>query len=54
MERGGWRSGDRVNGPRGDRDGDGIPNAVERANRDRDGDGVRNRDDARPNNPNRY
>ncbi len=33
MERGGWR-----NGPRGDRDGD----------------GVRNRDDARPNNPNRY
>jgi len=49
MERGGWR-----NGPRGDRDGDGIPNGVERANRDRDGDGVRNRDDARPNNPNRY
>lgn len=49
LERGGWR-----NGPRGDRDGDGIPNYVERGNRDRDGDGVLNRDDARPNNPNRY
>jgi hypothetical protein len=46
LHRGGWR-----NGPNGDRDGDGIPNRVER---DRDGDGVRNRDDARPNNPNRY
>jgi hypothetical protein len=43
MERGGWR--------RGDRDGDGVPN---RMDRDRDNDGVRNRDDARPNNPNRY
>jgi hypothetical protein len=42
MERGGWR--------RGDRDGDGVPN---RMDRDRDNDGVRNRDDARPNNPNR-
>ena len=49
MERGGWR-----NGPRGDRDGDGIPNRYDRPNRDRDGDGVRNRDDARPDNPNRY
>ena len=34
--------------PRGDRDRDGIPNAVDR---DRDGDGVPNRRDARPNNP---
>ena len=32
-----------------DRDGDGVPN---RLDRDRDGDGVRNRRDARPNNPN--
>ena len=46
MERGGWRD-----GPRRDRDGDGVANRVDR---DRDGDGVRNRDDARPNNPNRY
>ncbi len=49
QDRGGWR-----NGPRGDRDRDGIPNYADRPNRDRDGDGVRNRDDARPNNPNRY
>ena len=33
-----------------DRDGDGIPN---RLDRDRDGDGVRNRNDRRPGNPNR-
>lgn len=40
MRRGGWR--------RGDRDGDGVPNRVDR---DRDGDGVPNRVDERPNNP---
>jgi hypothetical protein len=40
----------RGNNPMGDRDRDGIPNAVDR---DRDGDGVRDRRDARPNNPNR-
>lgn len=40
MRRGGWR--------RGDRDGDGVPNGVDR---DRDGDGVPNRVDDRPNNP---
>lgn len=34
-------------GPGGDRDRDGIPNAVDR---DRDGDGVRNRRDAAPDN----
>jgi uncharacterized protein YraI len=33
-----------------DRDHDNIPNALDR---DRDGDGVRNRDDRRPNNPDR-
>ncbi|MEN3296124.1 MAG: hypothetical protein V7642_5377 [Burkholderiales bacterium] len=49
LDRGGWRT-----GPRGDRDRDGIPNYADRPNRDRDGDGVRNRDDARPDNPNRY
>ena len=49
MQRGGWNR-----GPNGDRDRDGIPNYADRPNRDRDGDGVRNRDDARPNNPNRY
>jgi hypothetical protein len=36
---------------RGDRDGDGIPNRVDR---DRDNDGVPNRYDNRPNNPGRY
>ncbi|MGJ9417673.1 YXWGXW repeat-containing protein [Massilia sp. CMS3.1] len=49
MERGGWQR-----GPNGDRDRDGIPNYADRPNRDRDGDGVRNRNDARPDNPNRY
>ena len=49
LERGGWQR-----GPRGDRDGDGVPNYADRPNRDRDGDGVRNRDDARPDNANRY
>jgi hypothetical protein len=34
-----------------DRDGDGVPNRVDR---DRDGDGVPNRYDGRPANPNRY
>lgn len=43
MERGNWR--------RGDRDGDGVPNRVDR---DRDGDGVSNRQDSRPNDPRRY
>jgi hypothetical protein len=43
LVQGGWK--------RGDRDGDGIPNRVDR---DRDGDGVRNRDDRRPNDPRRY
>lgn len=38
-------------GGSGDRDRDGVPNNMDR---DRDGDGVRNRDDTRPNNPNRY
>ena len=37
--------------PRWDRDGDGV---ATRYDRDRDGDGVRNRNDTRPNNPNRY
>jgi hypothetical protein len=47
----------------GDRDGDGIPNRMDRdrdndgipnrMDRDRDGDGVRNRADSRPNNPRR-
>lgn len=37
--------------PRWDRDGDGVPNRVDR---DRDGDRVPNRFDSRPNNPNRY
>lgn len=50
LEQGGWRHGDRV-APRRDRDGDGVPNRVDR---DRDNDGVPNRADARPNNPNRY
>lgn len=36
---------------RGDRDGDGVPNRVDR---DRDGDGVSNRRDNRPDNPYRY
>lgn len=43
MQRGAWA--------RGDRDGDGIPNRVDR---DRDGDGVRNSADRRPNDPRRY
>lgn len=43
MTRGAWR--------RGDRDGDGVPN---RMDRDRDGDGVRNRQDRRPDDPRRY
>ena len=43
MTRGNWR--------RGDRDGDGIPN---RMDRDRDGDGVRNSQDRAPDNPRRY
>ena len=38
-------------GPGGDRDRDGIPNAVDR---DKDGDGVRDRRDSHPNNPRRY
>ncbi len=38
----------RGDGPRGDRDWDGIP---DRFDRDRDGDGVPNRLDSRPNNP---
>lgn len=38
------------NRPMGDRDRDGIPNAVDR---DRDGDGVRNRVDRQPDNPRR-
>ena len=38
------------NRPMGDRDRDGVPNAVDR---DRDGDGVPNRRDARPDNPRR-
>ena len=38
---------DNRRGPGGDRDRDGIPNAVDR---DRDGDGVRNRRDAAPDN----
>ena len=38
------------NRPLGDRDHDGIPNAVDR---DRDGDGVRNRVDRKPDNPRR-
>lgn len=42
MTRGNWR--------RGDRDGDGIPNRVDR---DRDGDGVRNSQDRRPDDPRR-
>ncbi|WP_426172666.1 YXWGXW repeat-containing protein [Massilia sp. TWR1-2-2] len=42
MTRGQWA--------RGDRDGDGVPN---RMDRDKDGDGVRNSQDRRPNNPNR-
>ncbi|MDB5886610.1 MAG: hypothetical protein JWR74_2781 [Polaromonas sp.] len=33
---------------------DGYHGGPHRGNRDRDGDGVRNRDDRRPNNPNRY
>lgn len=37
-------------GGRRDRDGDGVPN---RLDRDRDGDGVNNRRDAYPNNPRR-
>lgn len=36
---------------RGDRDGDGVPN---RLDRDRDGDGIPNRNDNRPGNPYRY
>lgn len=43
MTRGNWQ--------RGDRDGDGIPNRVDR---DRDGDGVRNTQDRRPDDPRRY
>jgi hypothetical protein len=43
MTRGNWR--------RNDRDGDGIPNRVDR---DRDGDGVRNSQDRRPGDPRRY
>ncbi|MDB5749019.1 MAG: hypothetical protein JWP72_3867 [Massilia sp.] len=50
LERGGWRSGQLAR----DRDGDGIPNRVERAYRDRDRDGIPNGADQRPNNPNRY
>ena len=42
MTRGNWA--------RGDRDGDGVPNRVDR---DKDGDGVRNSQDRAPNNPNR-
>ena len=38
---------DNRSGPGGDRDRDGIPNAIDR---DRDGDGVRNRRDAAPDN----
>lgn len=48
-----WRERDgrwQYRGGRWDRDGDGVPN---RMDRDRDNDGVRNRDDRRPNNPNR-
>lgn len=41
----------RERGREHDHDRDGVPNRVDR---DRDGDGVRNRDDNRPNNPNRY
>ena len=37
--------------PRWDRDGDGVPNRVDR---DKDGDGVPNRFDSRPANPSRY
>lgn len=40
----------RKGGPGGDRDRDGIPNALDR---DKDGDGVRDRRDAAPNNPRR-
>jgi hypothetical protein len=40
----------RGNNPLGDRDRDGIPNAVDR---DKDGDGVRDSRDRAPNNPNR-
>ena len=50
FERGRWdrqRWADNRRGPGGDRDRDGIPNAVDR---DRDGDGVRNRRDAAPDN----
>lgn len=43
MQSGAWR--------RGDRDGDGIPNRIDR---DRDGDGVRNSMDRAPNNPRQY
>lgn len=43
MTRGAWA--------RGDRDGDGVPNARDR---DRDGDGVRNSRDRAPDNPRRY
>jgi len=45
-----YNRGDDRRGPVGDRDRDGIPNAVDR---DRDGDGVPNRYDSRPDNPNR-
>ena len=34
--------------------GAGPPDGYHQGQRDRDGDGVRNRDDRRPNNPNRY
>lgn len=47
LNRGGWQRG---NGPRGDRDRDGVPN---RFDRDRDGDGVPNWHDRRPNDPRR-
>ncbi|KAB8053381.1 hypothetical protein GCN78_06390 [Janthinobacterium rivuli] len=60
MEQGRWSP----RGPNGDRDRDGIPNRYDHDNgnrhdrdngnrRDRDGDGVPNRDDRRPDNPNR-
>ena len=42
LQRGQWQRG------KGDRDRDGIPNAVDR---DRDGDGIPNTADDRPNNP---
>ncbi|MEP7155024.1 MAG: YXWGXW repeat-containing protein [Betaproteobacteria bacterium] len=47
MNRGGWDK----NRPMGDRDRDGLPNAVDR---DRDGDGVRNNADRAPDNPRRH